>query len=246
MCTTMSKELDPLLRDWASLGACFNVQPDEPSAIDIERLLLDTARTAPTMARLFIMAASWLNTFGDTIAKHRLARLIRDELEEEHQAVLGLLLETAQQGTHPLEFDAIIRPLQPEESPKPLFDHARGDTKLSAIVRDRASELTRKWGLWAQPVEFKFDAIRPAVWVMARHPYLRTRADFRGDLRASVLAALRHDENAGESEIRLAKLAGGSRSQIRNAICNLQLTGRVSVGRAEGANRLEIVLNEAA
>ena len=238
--------LDKLIGTWSSLGAGFNAEPHEARDIDLERLLLDTARQTPKIARLFIMAATWLHTYGDTIAKHRLKRLIDDELECEYRPVLGLLLDAAQQGTHPRAFESITKQLSPEASPKPLFENFREDTKLMEIARRRASSLSRKWGLWAQPIEFKKDAIRPASWMMARHPALRTRADFRGDLRASILAALRHDPNAGESESRLAELAGGSRSQVRNAIDNLRLTGRVYRRQAEGANRIEVKLAEAA
>lgn len=239
---SMNESLNCIISKWSSLGAGFNAKPHDASDIDLERLLLDTARHTPKMARLFIMAATWLHTYGETIAKHRLRRLIEDELEREHQPILGLLLDTAQQGTHPREFESVIKKLSPEPSPGPLFENFRENEKLMEIARRRASDLSRKWGLWSQPFEFKQDAIRPASWMMARHPNLRTRADFRGDLRASILAALRHDPNAGESESRLAELAGGSRSQIRNAIDNLQMTGRVASRRAEGANRREIEL----
>lgn len=238
--------LDNLIGTWSSLGAGFNAEPYEASDIDLERLLLDTARHTPKMARLFIMAATWLHAYGDTIAKHRLKRLIDSELETEYRPILGLLLDTAQQGTHPREFESIIKHLSTEASPKPLFENFRENEKLVVIARHRASALSRKWGLWAQPIEFKEDAIRPASWMMARYPTLRTRADFRGDLRASILAALRHDPNAGESESRLAELAGGSRSQVSNALRNLKITGRVVARRAEGANRREIQLADAA
>jgi len=238
----MSETLDTLISKWTSLGAGFNAEPHEGNDIDLERLLLDTARRTPAMARLFIVAATWLNAYGDIIAKHRLKRLIDDELEPEHRPVLGLLLDTAQQDTHPREFESVTKRLTPEPSPKPLFESARKTEKLTEIARRRASALSRKWGRWAQPIEFKGDAIRPASWMMARHPELRTRADFRGDLRASILAALRHDEDAGESESRLAELAGGSRSQVRNALDNLQMTGRVASHRAEGTNRRAITL----
>lgn len=242
----MNDSLDSVVSKWASLGAGFDATSHETGEIDLERLLLDTARRTPQMARLFIVAATWLHTFGDTIAKHRLKRLVESELESEYQSVLGLLLDTAQQGTHPKEFESVIKCLAPAASPMPLFKSARGNEKLEGIARSRASDLARKWGWWAQPIEFKEDALRPASWVMARHPELRTRADFRGDLRASVMAALRHDSGAGDSETRLAQLAGGSRSQVRNAIDNLQLTGRIAIRRAVGANRREIALAEAA
>jgi len=242
----MSEVIDTLISKWSSLGAGLSAEPHEGNDIDLERLLLDTARHTPEMARLFIMAATWLHAYGETIAKHRLKRLIDDELEPEYQPILGLLLDTAQQGTHPRDFDSIIRHLSPNPSPQPLFAAARQSEKLRTIVRRRASTLSRKWGLWMQPIEFKEDALRPASWMMARYPGLRTRADFRGDLRASVLAALRHDANAGESESRLAELAGGSRSQVRNAIENLLITGRAAVCRAEDSNRRQVSLAGAA
>lgn len=241
----MSEQLDSLISRWTSLGAGFDAEPCA-EAIDLERLLLDTARHASCMARLFIMAATWLHIYGDLLAKHRLKRLIRDELELEFQATLGLLLDTAQQGTHPLEFHSIIRQLEPARQPRPLFESARRTSRMADMAKRKASAISRRWNLWCQPVEFKEDAMRPPSWMMARQPQLRTRADFRGDLRASILAALRHDPGAGESEMRLAELAGGSRAQVRNALRNLQMTGRVTSRRVEGANRREVTLAQAA
>jgi len=241
----MNEDLDSVIRQWTSVGAGFDAEPSGES-IDIERLLLDTARHAPGMARLFIVAATWLHQFGDLIARHRLKRLVSDELEPEHHAILGLLLDTAQQGTHPPQFQTVIKQLKPLEQARPLFDSGRKNARLARLARRRASSLSRKWNLWCQPVEFKSDAIRPASWMIARHPQLRTRADFRGDLRASILAALHYDRGAGESELRLAELAGGSRSQVRNALRNLVMTGRVTTRRVAGANRRQISLARAA
>lgn len=247
-----SDELDDLARRWASLGAGFDVEL--PAAVDdlgsrgdvdLERLLLDTARHAASDARLFIMAATWLHTYGDLIAKHRLKRLIRDELKPEHHATLGLLLDIAQQGSHPLEFQTVIKLLKPADEPQPLFAHARANTKLADLAKRKASPISRRWNLWCDAFEFKSDGLRPATWMMARHPSLRTRADFRGDLRASVLASLQHDARAGESELRLARMAGGSRAQVRSAIANLVMTGRIA-RRASGASRREITVEHAA
>ncbi len=240
---TESDALDTLIRRWASLGADFDVRPSSRS-VDLERLLLETARHAAGMARLFIMAATWLNTYGELVAQHRLKRLIRDELEEEHHAVIGLLLDVAQQGSHPLEFESVIKLLKPAREARPLFEVARRSEKLATLVERRASPIARRWNLWAQPVEFKPDALRPASWLFARHPTLRISADLRGDLRASILASLRHDPGAGESEVRLARLSGGSRAQVRNALRNLEMTGRVAACAATGSNRRELRLTK--
>jgi hypothetical protein len=241
----MNDPLDNLIRRWTSVGVAFGAPPAE-GTIDLERLILDTARHASEMARLFIMAATWLHRFGDLVAKHRLKRLIRDELAQEHHPVLGLLLDTAHQGTHPAEFESVIKLLKPARHARPLFDVERANEILSRRVERRASALSRKWKLWCEPMEFKDDAIRPASWIMARHPDFITRADFRGDLRASILAALRFDTDAGASELRLAATAGGSRAQVRSALRNLEMTCRVRTQRAEGANRTQVTLVRAA
>lgn len=239
----MTCQLDKLVGQWTSVGVLFNTEPSN-GPIDLERLLIDTAHNTDRMARLFVMSATWMHTYGDLIAKHRLKRLIRDELEPEYQPVLGLLLDIAQQGTHPLEFETIIKILKPAKQPQALFASSRKNPKLRDLAKRKASSVSRKWNLWCQPIEFKDDAIRPASWLMRRHPEFLTRADFRGDLRASILAALRFDPDAGHSELRLAELAGGSRAQLRSALGNLEMTGRVMTRKADGANRREVSLQQ--
>jgi hypothetical protein len=241
----MNDRLDSLASDWTRIGAGFNA-PLAPQTPDLERLLLDTARYSPYMARLFIMAATWLRHYGDLVAKHRLQRLIQDELAPEHQPVLGLLLDIAQQGTHPPEFQAIVKHLPPADPEGTLFEIERSHPILIQRARDRTADIFGKWGFWGEAFEFKDDALRPARWVMLHNPSFITRADFRGDLRASVLAALRHDRLSHESEMALARCAGGSRAQVRAALDNLELTGRVTRVRAPGAKRTTINLVSAA
>ncbi len=215
-----------LIHQWASLGAGFNTAPSS-GAIDLERLLLRTAEASPESARLFTMAASWLNRYAETVARHRLIRLIEDDLDPRHHATLGLLLDIAQQRHFPPRFKCITDRLNPTDEPHPLFAVERKTLVLRKRAERRASDLSRRWNLWCEPIELKSEAIRPPSWLFARHPELRTQADFRGDLRASILASLHHDPGSGQSELALARAAGGSRSQIRNALENLELTGRV-------------------
>lgn len=219
--------IDEAVVDWTRIGVGFNISPTT-MPVDTELLLLQTARVCPGMSRLFIMAATWLRRYGDLIGRHRLARLIHDELEPKHQPVLGLLLDIAQQGTHPLRFKSITDALPKAEKPYPVFEVEQISPFFIDRARGRASELALKWNLWVEPIELKFNALRPPSWVMAQHANLRTQADFRGDLRASILASLQFDDGAGQSELALARACGGSRSQVRNALTNLTLTGRVT------------------
>lgn len=96
----------------------------------------------------------------------------------------------------------VITPLESAAAEKPLFLSARQNPKLTQLAKRRASDLSQKWNLWCQPIEFKTDAIRPASWIIQHHPALRTRADFRGDLKALILAALRHDPSVGKKRIK--------------------------------------------
>lgn len=237
----MSDRLEQLVAQWARLGAGFNAALAAKTP-DLERLLLETARESSKMARLFIMAATWLHRYGDLVARHRLKRLIREELEREFHATLGLLLDLAQQGTHPLQFASIIRELSPADPPRPLFDVERASPLLAQRAMHRASDLSRRWGLWCDALELKDDALRPAAWLMHHNPGLIARADFRGDLRASILASLQHDSGAGQSELELARRCGGSRAQVRSALENLELTGKTHRLRTKVDRRTQVCL----
>lgn len=233
--------LDNLIAQWTRLGVGFNAEPSAETP-DLERLLLATARHGPEMARLFIMAATWLSRYGELVAKNRLKRLIRDELEFEHQGAMGLMLDIAQEGTHPARFGSITSQLRPSETPRPLFDIERSNPRLAERARRQASAMSRKWGRWCAPIELKPDALRPARWVMAQNRGFATRADFRGDLRSSIVASLRYDADAGRSEFSLARMAGGSRSQVRNSLENLELTGRIARSPSRDARRTGVSL----
>ena len=188
------------------------------------------------------MAATWLNQYGDAVAIARLWRLVQEELDPLERARLGLLLAIAQLDTQPPQFRSIIQAIKPNRKAQPLFDAERSTSRLVERAKQRASTISCKWGLWCEEFDFKSDALRPPSWVMKHNPGLRLRADFRGDLRASVLAALEYDENAGESEVCLAQRSGGSRSQVRNALDNLELTLRVKRERIDGSRRTRIYL----
>jgi len=137
-------------------------------------------------------------------------------------------------GAHPTN-------LKPASDPQPLFTAQRSHAFLAARAKANASDISKKWNLWCGPIEFKPDALRPPHWIMARNPDFIHRADFRGDLRASILATLAHDPAATTSELALARTCGGSRAQVRAALENLEMTGRVKreqIGRGNGVQLL--------
>jgi hypothetical protein len=232
---------DSVASRWVRLGVMLNVQAARRTP-DIERLLLDTARVAHANARLFILAAGWLALYGDYVAKHRLARLVRDELEPEHRPTLGLLLDWAREHgeANGSRFNLAIEACGSAIDARPLFDVERRNAVFARLAERRASKLSRKWGRWMADFELKAEALRPAEWVAERNASLNERALTGGDLLASVLAECEADNGTIESEAELARRCGASRPAVRDALRRLRLAGRVrSVGRGRG-NAIEL------
>lgn len=234
-------EVDRLIADWTRLGAGFNVEPAGRTP-DIERLLLDTARIASSDSRLFAMAMTWLSMYDKLVARHRLARLVIAELEPGYRPVLGLLLELSQGARGGSHFNSVIALCAPAELPGPLFDVDRASPALAARAKRRAGEASKRWNLWTEELPLKKDAIRPAAWVIDRNPEFRARADFKGDLRASILEVLRADASAGASESELARHCGVTRMAVRSALADLELGGWVA--RETNRNRMRTVIRE--
>lgn len=223
----MTQTLDHVVARWARLGAAFNTRPSG-GGVDLELLLLETARCASQDERVFAIVATWLCNYGDLVAKHRLKRLVIDELEDQYEPVLGLLLDTVRQQTRTTHFNDVISECHPAIQSAPLFEIERKHRNLARLAERHASPVSRHWNLWARPLHPRDDALRPTRWILKNNPGYQTRADFKGDLRASILAALQHEPEAGESEASLARSCGATRSAIRSSLRSLERAGRVN------------------
>ena len=216
---------------WARAGVLLNVAPARQTP-DLERLILDTAECIPSSPRLFSLAASWLTRYCRLVARHRLARMTAGTGDPHALAVLGLLLDTVRKESGTESLDAEIACCRPAPRGMPLFGVDRSSPALAERIRKRASRLSRRWNLWADPVEWRWDVIRPVAWVLQRNPSFRTRAIFHGGLRASVLACLEHDRPGGASEAELARLCGVTRKAVHEAVDHLEFCGLAARRRA--------------
>ncbi len=227
---------------WTRLGAMFNVAPSARSP-DVERLLLDSARVAPRNVQVFVMAATWLSYYGVCVAKRRLAVLTAAELELEHRPLLGLLLDWIQQHNprDRLRFQETILLCSARRPAGPLLTGWRGVAFLE-LMEERASALSRKWGVWMEEFEVKEDALRPVEWIAEKNPSLAIRALCGGDLVATIAAAAAAGEGGGvggmdfASESALARRYGASRAAVRDALLKLKLAGFVRQ-KTEGKSR---------
>lgn len=146
---------------WAQLGILFGCGPSGESP-DLERLLLDTARRCPENFRLVPVTVTWLAEYGHFVARHRLKRLVRDELEADAKAALGLLIEEAVGHGATRDLLIVSEVCTPRAHPGPLAAVHRSNPALAAIAQRRASKLSRRWGVWTPPVELKPEATGPS------------------------------------------------------------------------------------
>src|SRR6185312_5968007 len=174
---------------WVKLGVMLNVQADTHES-DLERLLLETARVSSANSRLFTLAVTWLAEYGRYVDCRRLTRLVDCELEKEFQPTLGLLLESAtkhSKGAKKCRFKSAIQACASANNPHPLFDVERRNPVFIKLSKQRASEISRKWGRWSAAIELKTDAIRPRKWVVSHNPSLANRALMSG-LKSQIIA----------------------------------------------------------
>jgi hypothetical protein len=159
-----------------------------------------------------------------------LARLIQDELETEHQATIGLMLALAREkgANNSHRFNRAIEVCKRATDQRPLFDIDNRNEFFRRTAKANASALSLKWGRWIEDFELKNKAIRPASWIVEHNNAMQWRADFKGDLRASILAEIDADSDARVSESALARACGATRTAVRDALASLELTRRIS------------------
>jgi len=242
---TTKPTLDHVIARWTRIGVLFGGSADATTP-DLERLLLDTARSAPGHARLFTSAVSWLARYDVFVARHRLKRLVRDELEPESGPVLGLILDLAiRHGASPT-LNIAGNLCGRADPPRPLFDvHASSDVRRRLAERT-ACDAARARGLWAPDVSIKDDALRPGWWIVQRNPSYAERAIRKGDLRCTVLEALRRDApgQAVASEQALMGLCAANRPAVAAALDDLEREGlRLRQIDPTDRRRHRIVLN---
>lgn len=234
-------EIASAVNRWVRLGVMLNVAPAD-STPDLERLLLDTARAASGHARLFILAASWLAMYGDYVARHRLVRLIRDELEAEYRPAMGMLLDWARSHGQRCRLNQAIKACGRPANGRPLLDIDSASPELARLAEREASPLSRKWGRWFAPFDLKDDAIRPVEWIAAQNPALAVRALTGGDLVASIMAEGVYNPASLRSELDLARRCGASRPAVREALSKLERGGYARRTRIGHANSVTLAV----
>jgi hypothetical protein len=226
---------------WASLGAMFNAPPSK-EAPNIERLLIDTAGQLDQNARLLLMTVTWLEQFHTKVLWDQLADLAAG-LQGRQSARMGLLTDMGQQHIHDKAIQTVIDACTPMETPEPLSAVERKRPALAALARKRASEISKKWGLWTQSIDrLKSGAIRPAVWIARRNPTFALRGMLKGHIAVRAIVALAEQSMQNVSETQLTRHVGCTRKAMHSALDDLENSGWIT--RKQLGKRYAINLSE--
>jgi hypothetical protein len=231
----MTPDLVMVRSCWARLGAGIAGEL-APATPDLERLILDTARCSSASAQLVTVAVTWLGRHASLVAEHRLKALVqRGEIDPDHLPRLGFLLDLAigssRQHDRRRNLHRTMRLCPPARVPGPFYDVARTSPEMIGRAERRASAVSKRWNLWMDPLEPKLDALRPIRWIADANPGLAMRADFRGDLRASLLLCLGESADGRLTISQLARLCGASRLAVVHALEELELGNHVMCDR---------------
>ena len=229
---------------WKYWGAGFAVEPcNEPAYLEL--LLIDTAIQLRREPRLLPMAVTWLTEHFDIVDLAELTSRAQ-ELRGRDSAALGLLLETAQQFIGDPVLENVLSACHPWEAHGPLYDFIASRPALRRIARENASPVSRKWGLWVQPLQsLKRDAMRPESWIARHNPSFVLRTLLKGDVRSKVMAALGEDGLRDATETDLTRRAGCTRRAMHLALANLESAGLITQerrGRCYAINACDVRL----
>lgn len=180
-------ELTGLAAAWARMGVWLSVPP-AADLIDLEHLIVESARLGRDDERLFVGAASWLAVHHGFVNGRRLSGLVA-KVPPIVSATAGVLFSLARTtaGKAP-HLDAALARCRPIRPARPLYTIVEQMKPLWAGAAQRSTPLFRRWGLWHDDESLKLSAIRPASWLIAQVPELRARALLGPSLEADLLA----------------------------------------------------------
>ncbi len=216
---------------WARLGA-GGTGETAVAPPDIEQLIIDTVQCSAQSPQVVLAAVTWLSRFGNLVAEHRLAAMVqRSDVDRSRLGlVLTLALDASRQHDRRRNLSRTLRGCAPGAEPEPFFEQTGTSPAMIERARRRASPLSAQWNLWMDPIEPKNDALRSVSWIIEANPTLRMRADFRGDLRASLLLCLENTHSRATIS-QLAHETGASRLATTHAMEELELGGHVNCER---------------
>ena len=231
--------LDGLYASWRRLGVNFTGRSnDEP--VDLEPLILATARLAGVDERLTVCAISWLAAYHHFVDGRRLSELAR-AADASTRAYLGALLTLAIEapegaGRAP-EFESALTHCRSLRKPRAFYNIFEGMPTYRERARTNALPLYRRWGLWHDDTTLKRQSLHDLEWLL-KVPELRARALCGPSIEAACIA---HTNDNVTNARQLSRELGFSYAAVHAAVD--RLVGRGLLLRHRNGVRQELRLS---
>jgi hypothetical protein len=215
---------------WRRLGVSF-AGASACCSVDVEKLIVETARVASTDERLTVCAASWLAQFHDLVDGRRLSEMARGA-DRRTLAYLGALLSLAVEGNDGAgrapQFLSTLQHCKPLAIPQPFYDVVACKPTSRAWIRKHSAKLYSKWRLWHDDIGLQHRSIRSLEQVL-QAPELRTRSLLGPSIEANCVSlTIETTTNARALSIKL----GATYSATHAAVERLVGRGLLSRNRA--------------
>jgi len=185
----MIGELDTLYAAWRRLGVNFSGQScAEP--VEVESLILATARIGGADERLTVCAISWLACYPSFVDGRRLSELTRDAAPVVRSylgVMLTLAIEAPEGAGRAPQYEAALTHCKPLRRARAFYDAFESMPSFRTFARTHTLPLYRRWGFWHDDATLKRSSVHPLARILTV-PELRTRALCGPSIEAAFIA----------------------------------------------------------
>lgn len=180
--------MSDLYKKWKKLGVGFAGAPEVRFFIDVEKLLMDTAKEGRVDSRLLFGMRGWLLNNHDLVNGQRLIRLIKQETKKgESTSVLGAVLDSVVREKPRSALKNVLKYCKRNDQREFVFPRIAESKVLSRLNEEENHPVWESWNLISREMEEARGVLRRRSYVLRRNKNLLVRALIGNGVKAEIL-----------------------------------------------------------
>lgn len=180
--------MSDLYKKWKKLGMGFAGAPEMRSPVDLELLLINTAKEGRNDSRLLFGMRGWLLYHHDLVNTQRLIRLIKEKIKKgEATSVLGAILDSVVRDKPRSALKNTLKYCRKNTAHEFVFPRISQSKVLSELNEQENHPVWKNWNLVSREMEDAKGAIRSRPYILRRNKNLLLRALIGNGVRAEIL-----------------------------------------------------------
>lgn len=178
-----------LYAKWQKLGVGFAGVPGIRSFVDVEQLLINTAKEGRKDSRLLFGMRGWLLRNHDLVNVQRLIRFIKQEKnKKEPTSVLGAILNSVVNEVPRSALKNALKYCEKNKQPEFVFSRIGESKVLSQLNKEENHSVWKYWNLISREMDSEQSAIRRRSYILKRNKNLLLRAFLGKGVKAEILS----------------------------------------------------------